>query len=84
MILEEYSPPFADYYLYYPKRQHVSPTLRALIDHLQFERANPQHVASTTSVSASVDIGPGALLMTGTLAPVAWYSRMPARLASIL
>ena len=37
-VLEEFSPPFAGYYLYYPKRQHASPALRALIDHLRSSR----------------------------------------------
>ena len=37
-VLEEFSPPFAGYYLYYPKRQHVSPALRALIDLLRSSR----------------------------------------------
>ena len=37
-VLEEFTPPFAGYYLYYPKRQHVSPALRALIDHLRASR----------------------------------------------
>src|SRR5690242_10427510 len=37
-VLEEFSPPFAGYYLYYPKRQHVSPALRALVDHVRGSR----------------------------------------------
>ena len=37
-VLEEFSPPFAGYYLYYPKRQHASPALRAFIDHLRDSR----------------------------------------------
>ena len=37
-VLEEFSPPFAGYYLYHPKRQHASPALRALIEHLRGSR----------------------------------------------
>jgi DNA-binding transcriptional LysR family regulator len=37
-VLEEFSPPFAGYYLYYPTRQQVSPALRALIEHLRGSR----------------------------------------------
>ena len=37
-VLEDFSPPFAGYYLYYPKRQHASPALRALVDHLRSSR----------------------------------------------
>jgi DNA-binding transcriptional LysR family regulator len=33
-VLEEYCPPFPGYYLYYPRRRHASPALRALIDYL--------------------------------------------------
>lgn len=33
-VLEEYSAPFAGYYLYYPQRRQASPALRALIDYL--------------------------------------------------
>ncbi len=33
-LLEDYSPPFSGFYLYYPSRK-VPPKLRALIDHLQ-------------------------------------------------
>jgi DNA-binding transcriptional LysR family regulator len=33
-VLEEYCPPFAGYYLYYPQRRQASPALRALIDYL--------------------------------------------------
>jgi DNA-binding transcriptional LysR family regulator len=33
-VLEEFLPPFAGCYLYYPNRRHTSPALRALIDYL--------------------------------------------------
>ena len=42
-VLEEFSTPFAGYYLYYPKRQHTSPPLRALIDHLRTSRARSRN-----------------------------------------
>ncbi len=34
-VLEEFSTPFPGLYLYYPQRRHVSPALRALIEHLR-------------------------------------------------
>lgn len=34
-VLEEFSPPFAGYYLYYPHRRQVSAGLRAFVDYLQ-------------------------------------------------
>ena len=33
-VLEEFSPPFPGFYLYYPQRRHTSPALRALIEYL--------------------------------------------------
>lgn len=33
-VLEEYCPPFAGYYPYYPQRRQASPALRAFIDYL--------------------------------------------------
>lgn len=33
-VLEQFLPPFAGCYLYYPSRRRTSPALRALIDHL--------------------------------------------------
>lgn len=33
-VLEEFCPPFAGYYLYYPQRRQASPALRALIGYL--------------------------------------------------
>jgi len=33
-VLDEFLPPFAGCYLYYPNRRHTSPALRALIDYL--------------------------------------------------
>jgi DNA-binding transcriptional LysR family regulator len=41
-VLEEFSTPFAGFYLFYPQRRHASPALRALIDHLR------AHVPRTT------------------------------------
>jgi DNA-binding transcriptional LysR family regulator len=32
-VLDEFSPPFPGYYLYYPQRRHASPALRALVDY---------------------------------------------------
>jgi DNA-binding transcriptional LysR family regulator len=37
-VLEEFSMPFAGFYLYYPQRRHASPALRALVDHLRRAR----------------------------------------------
>jgi DNA-binding transcriptional LysR family regulator len=37
-VLQEYCPPFAGYYLYYPQRRQASPALRALIDYLLRQR----------------------------------------------
>lgn len=37
-ILEEYSPYFAGFYLYYPTRRNIAPKLRALIDYLRQQR----------------------------------------------
>jgi DNA-binding transcriptional LysR family regulator len=37
-VLEEFSPPFPGYYLYYPQRRHASPALRALVDYLRGTR----------------------------------------------
>jgi DNA-binding transcriptional LysR family regulator len=34
-ILEDYCPPFAGFYLYYPSRRNVPAKLRALVDHVQ-------------------------------------------------
>lgn len=34
-VLEEYSPYFAGFHLYYPSRRNLAPKLRALIDHVQ-------------------------------------------------
>jgi DNA-binding transcriptional LysR family regulator len=38
-VLEEWSPPFAGYHLYYPNRRHPSPAFSALLDEL---RTSPQ------------------------------------------
>lgn len=37
-VLQEFCEPFPGHYLYYPQRRHVSPALRALIDHLRRAR----------------------------------------------
>lgn len=34
-VLDEFCPPFAGFYLYYPSRRNLAPKLRALVDHLQ-------------------------------------------------
>lgn len=34
-LLEDYLPPFAGFYLYFPQRQNMAPKLRALIDHIR-------------------------------------------------
>lgn len=43
-VLEEYCPPFPGLYLYYPRRRHAPPVLRALIDYLRRTKAtSPGH-----------------------------------------
>ncbi|WLP54431.1 LysR family transcriptional regulator [Agrobacterium fabrum] len=37
-MLEDYSPIFAGFYLYYPSRRHIAPKLRAFIDHVRLSR----------------------------------------------
>jgi DNA-binding transcriptional LysR family regulator len=37
-VLKEYSTPFPGFHLYYPKRRHASPALRAFVEHLLGER----------------------------------------------
>lgn len=34
-LLEDYLPPFAGFYLYFPQRRHMAPKLRALVDHVR-------------------------------------------------
>lgn len=34
-LLQEYCPPFAGFYLYFPNRRNLAPKLRALIDHVR-------------------------------------------------
>ena len=34
-LLEEFCPPFAGFYLYYPSRRNLAPKLRALVNHLR-------------------------------------------------
>jgi DNA-binding transcriptional LysR family regulator len=42
-VLDEFSTPFAGYYLYYPQRRHASPALRAFVDYLHnVKRREPQ------------------------------------------
>lgn len=42
-MLEAFCPPFPGFYLYYPKRDPLAPTLRALVDHLrQRARSTPR------------------------------------------
>jgi DNA-binding transcriptional LysR family regulator len=37
-VLDEFSPPFPGYYLYYPQRRHASPALRAFVDYVRGAR----------------------------------------------
>ncbi|MBY3064792.1 LysR family transcriptional regulator [Rhizobium laguerreae] len=37
-LLQEYCPPFAGFYLYFPSRRNLAPKLRALIDHVRRHR----------------------------------------------
>ena len=37
-VLREFSTPFPGFYLYYPKRRHASPALRAFVEHLRAGR----------------------------------------------
>jgi DNA-binding transcriptional LysR family regulator len=37
-MLEDHSPTFAGFYLYYPNRRHLAPKLRAFIDHVRLPR----------------------------------------------
>jgi DNA-binding transcriptional LysR family regulator len=37
-LLEEYFPPFAGFYLYFPNRRNLAPKLRALIEHVRRQR----------------------------------------------
>ena len=37
-LLEEFSAPFAGFYLYYPNRRNVAPKLRALVEYVQRHR----------------------------------------------
>jgi DNA-binding transcriptional LysR family regulator len=39
-VLDEFSPPFPGYYLYYPQRRHASPALRALVDYVRGTKRN--------------------------------------------
>jgi hypothetical protein len=44
-VLEEFSPPFPGFYLYYPQRRHASPALRAFVDYLRGVRQDGPHSA---------------------------------------
>ena len=37
-VLDDWSPPFPGFFLYYPSRRQVSPALRAFIDHMRSHR----------------------------------------------
>lgn len=39
-VLEEFCPPFAGFYLYYPNRRNMAPKLRALVDHVRRDGRN--------------------------------------------
>ncbi|WP_338662915.1 LysR family transcriptional regulator [Pararoseomonas sp. SCSIO 73927] len=41
-VLEEFSGPFAGFFLYYPSRRGMSPELRALIDHVRARGRRPE------------------------------------------
>jgi DNA-binding transcriptional LysR family regulator len=41
VVLEEYSPPFPGLHLFYPRRRHATPALRALIDYVRRSGAKP-------------------------------------------
>ncbi len=34
-LLEEYRPPFAGFFLYFPNRRNLAPKLRALVEHVR-------------------------------------------------
>ena len=38
-ILQEYCPPFPGFFLYFPERRNLAPKLRALVDHVRFNRS---------------------------------------------
>ncbi|MEC4589819.1 MULTISPECIES: LysR family transcriptional regulator [Nitrospirillum] len=40
-LLQEYSPPFPGWYLYYPKQRHTPPAVRALVDFLRRTAQEP-------------------------------------------
>lgn len=46
-VLEDWSPPFAGYHIYYPNRRHPSPAFSALLDEL---RASPQRRSGAAQV----------------------------------
>jgi DNA-binding transcriptional LysR family regulator len=51
-ILGEFTKPYPEIYLYYPQRQHASPTLRAFIDHLPRTKRNNRCVRTQSSTVA--------------------------------
>lgn len=40
-VLEDFCPPFAGFYLYYPSRRNMAPKLRALVDHVRRNKPVP-------------------------------------------
>ena len=40
-LLEDYLPPFAGFYLYFPHRRNMAPKLRALVEHVRSWRREP-------------------------------------------
>ncbi|MBY0334509.1 MAG: LysR family transcriptional regulator [Acetobacteraceae bacterium] len=40
-LLQDYCPPFAGFFLYYPSRRNLAPKLRALVDHVRRARPAP-------------------------------------------
>ena len=45
-VLEAYCTPFPGFYFYYPKRRHMAPPLRALVDYLHRTKLGEQRVSS--------------------------------------
>ncbi|MER9051304.1 LysR family transcriptional regulator [Mesorhizobium sp. M0923] len=48
-ILDDYFPPFAGFYLYFPSRRNIAPKLRALADHLRGARQAGSQVTAPGS-----------------------------------
>lgn len=57
-VLDEFSPPFPGYYMYYPQRRHASPALRALVDYMRGARRKDLEVPKRRQRSAGSRNGP--------------------------